>query len=122
MYVQSKNTMAPGWTPEDTRLWIHEQYLKLEEIQYYLNATVQWLEERDITSKRIVFVCSFMTIIWVNHTRGNISTRREIFEILEVPHWEEAQDQLYVLPPAYIEMNLEHEELLQLVLKNNDTP
>lgn len=110
--------MAAVWTREDTKLWIHEQYLKMEDVQYYLNATVQWLEHHNIASKKIVFVCSFMTIIWVNHLRGSVSSKREIFELLEVPDWEEIQDKLYVLPSAYVEMNLEHEELLELVVRN----
>ncbi len=106
------------WTIEDTRLWVHDQYLKLEDIDYYLKATVEWLEGKGIYNKKLVFVCSFMTVIWVNHLRGSASSKREIFELLEVPEWEEVADQQYVLPPAYVEMNLEHEELLELVIKN----
>jgi len=114
--------MAKGvWTVEDTRLWIHDQYLKLEDVDYYLKATVEWLESKGISNRKLVFVCSFMTVIWVNHLRGNPSSKREIFELLEVPHWEDVHDQQYILPSVYVEMNLEHEELLELVLKNKIT-
>jgi hypothetical protein len=106
------------WTTEDTQLWIHEQYLKLEDMQYYLKTTVEWLEDKGITDNRLVFVCSFMTIIWVNHLRGMLTSKREIFEILEIPQWEDVSDQLYILPNAYVAMNLEHEELLELVIRN----
>ena len=109
---------AYEWTMEDTRLWIHDQYLKLEDVDYYLKATVEWLESKGINNKKLTFVCSFMTIIWVNHLRGSLSSKREIFEILEVPHWEDVSDQLYVLPNVYVAMNLEHEELLELVVRN----
>jgi len=110
--------MTTNWTREDTKLWIHDQYLKLEDINYYLKSTVEWLEGKGINNKKIVFLCSFMTIIWVNHLRGSTSSKREIFELLEIPNWEEIKDQAYVLPAAYIEMNLDHEELLELILRN----
>jgi hypothetical protein len=116
--TQSGDYMTTEWTLEDTRLWVHDQYLKLEDMNYYLKSTVEWLEGKGIDNKKLVFLCSFMTIIWVNHLRGSISSKREIFEILEIPNWEDVVDRAYVLPPAYIEMNLEHEELLELVLRN----
>jgi hypothetical protein len=109
---------AQEWTLEDTQLWIHDQYLKLEDVNYYLKATVEWLENKGIDDKKIVFVCSFMTIIWVNQMRGSLTSKREIFELLEVPHWDEVGDQLYILPNAYVAMNLEHEELLELIVRN----
>lgn len=120
MSVQMEYQMANNseWTIEDTRLWIHDQYLKLEDVDYYLKATVEWLEQKGIFNKKLVFVCSFMTVIWVNHLRGCVSSKREIFELLDIPDWEDVVDQPYVLPPVYVEMNLEHEELLELVIRN----
>jgi hypothetical protein len=47
-----------------------------------------------------------------------LTSKREIFEILEIPQWEDVSDQLYILPNAYVAMNLEHEELLELVIRN----
>lgn len=110
--------VAREWTKEDTQLWIHDQYLKLEDINYYLKATVEWLESKGIDDNKIAFVCSFMTIIWVNQMRGSLSSKREIFELLEVPHWDEVTDQLYILPNAYVAMNLDHEEMLELIVRN----
>lgn len=109
---------AYEWTKEDTQLWIHDQYLKLEDVNYYLKATVEWLENKGIDDNKIAFVCSFMTIIWVNQMRGSLSSKREIFELLEVPHWDEVTDQLYILPNAYVAMNLDHEEMLELIVRN----
>lgn len=111
-------TTHSAWTHEDTKLWIHEQYLKLEDIHYYLNATVQWLEAQGHTDRKLVFICSFMTIIWVNHLRGYPTSKQEIFELLEMPVLDQIKDQLYVLPAVYVQMDIEHEELLALVVKN----
>lgn len=107
-----------AWTREDTKIWLHDQHLKLEDVDYYLKQTVEWLEERDHTDQEVVFACSFMTIIWVNHLRGDLTSKREIFELLEIDNWQSVEDQYYQLPASYVEMQLDHEELLELVVRN----
>lgn len=110
------------WALTDTKLWIHEQYLVIEMMDYYLKSTIDWLEEKQIFDNRQIFICSFMTIIWVNHHLHNrLTTKREIFELLEIPNWLEVDDYPYVLPAVYIELGLEHEDLLNLVIKNKIT-
>lgn len=109
------------WTREDTRIWIHDQHLKLEDVDYYLKQTTEWLEEHDYNDNQLTFACSFMTIVWVNHLRGDFTSKREIFELLEIEEWDSVEDQLYQLPAVYIEMNVDHEEMLELIVRNQPT-
>ena len=108
-----------NWTFGDTKLWIHEQYLTIEMMDYYLKSTVDWLEEKEVFDNRQTFICSFMTIIWVNHhLHARVTTKREIFELLDIPNWEDVEEYSYILPPVYVELGLEHDELLELILRN----
>jgi len=51
-----------------------------------------------------------MTAIWVSHMRQEPISKKEILELLGIPHWEKVDDLEYTLHPEVQEM--EFEEML----------
>lgn len=100
------NDTSNTWTRDDTRLWIREVYLKLEAIDQCLYETVAWCEDMQIDDdKRMVFVLSFLTLLWVGYQFGEPSSKQQIFEILNIPDWGKIEDQVLVLPAKYGELS-----------------
>lgn len=96
------NDTSNIWTREDTRLWIHEVQLKLEAIEHCLDETTAWCEVMGVEGDdKLVFVLSFLTLLWVGYQFGEPSSKQQIFEILKIPEWEKVDDQLFVLPAKY---------------------
>ena len=101
------------WTRKDTREWITHLESRLEDIEYYLRKTVEWCDENAIYEERTIFACSVMTAVWVSHVRGEPISKQELFEIMGVKDWADAEDCLFEFNSDF--EDLEHEELLEMV-------
>lgn len=95
------------WTREDTRDWIVQLELRIEDLNYYLMQTVQWCEENNIRDNRTVFACSLMTALWVVWQRNESITRWELMEVLGVRDWNSVPDEEVELGPKFQGVDLE---------------
>ncbi len=104
------------WTRNDTKEWIHQLENRLEDIDYYLKQTINWCENNDVYDDRIVLMLSFLTVIWVSHLRDEPISYIELLEILGLSSLIQGEDKLYDLGPHL--KNLDHEDMLKMVLKD----
>jgi hypothetical protein len=105
-----------AWTRDQTREWIAHLENRLEDIDYYLNRTVEWCENHGLYNDQAVFACAVMTVIWVSHMRQEPLSKREVLELVGVVDYYNAEDQEYQLNPEF--QNYELEELLEVVADN----
>jgi hypothetical protein len=105
-----------AWTRDQTREWIAHLENRLEDIDYYLNCTVEWCENHGVYNDQAVFACAVMTVIWVSHMRQEPLSKREVLELVGVSDYYNAADQEYQLNPEF--QNYELEELLEVVADN----
>lgn len=96
------------WSREDTRDWIAQLELRVEDINYYLNETVHWLEDHDIERDEVCFACAMMALVWVAYQRSEPITRWELMEILGVKDYESMPDEELELGEKYRSLDLEH--------------
>jgi hypothetical protein len=99
------------WTRDDTKCWIEVLEGRLDDINYYLDRTTQWCEENYIENERTVFICCFLTCIWVSQLRGEDITYIELMELLGIEDIETLEEKIFSLDAEYLE--LEHDELLK---------
>ena len=99
------------WTREDTKCWIEALEGRLEDITYYLDRTNQWCEENYIDDERTVFMCCFLTCIWVSQLRGEDITYIELMELLGVEQAQNLEEKIFELDDEYL--GLEHDQLLK---------
>jgi uncharacterized protein (UPF0305 family) len=103
-----------AWTRDRTQEWISQLENRLEDIDYYLNQTVEWCETNEIYDDQMVFACAVMTVVWVSHMRGEPLSKREALEIVGVVDAEEVDDDEYSLGEEF--QDYDHEELLAAVV------
>ena len=103
------------WSRNDTKEWIAQLEHRIEDIDYYLKKTADWCDDYGIDNDRLVFLCSFLTCVWVSHMRGEPISFTELMELLGVEEWECDEDKLYELDEEYA--NLDHHELLELAVE-----
>lgn len=96
------------WSREDTRDWIAQLELRVEDIDFYLNETVRWLEERDVERDEVCFACAMMALVWVAYQRSEPITRWELMEILGIKDYYYMPDEELELGPKYRTMDLEN--------------
>ena len=108
--------MTKVWTREHTQHWIAQLENRLEDIDYYLNQTVDWCEDRGVLNDQAVFACAVMTVIWVSHMRSEPLSKREVLEIVGVADFYDAEDDEYALSERFHGMELE--ELLEMVVES----
>lgn len=101
------------WTREDTQYWIAQLENRLEDIDYYLNRTVEWCENNGIWDNEAVFGLAFVTVLWVCHMRNEDVSRQEIYELLGVEDYYNAED--HVMELGAILSGMDWEEMLHLV-------
>jgi len=108
--------MNKPWTRQDTQYWIAQLENRIEDIDYYLQKTIQWCEDEGVYDNKVVFACSLMTAVWVSYMRDEPISKQELFEILGVSDWYTADDAIYEFNSKYAD--LDHEDLLQLVVRS----
>ncbi len=106
------------WTREDTKYWITQLENRIEDIDYYLKETIRWCEDHYVYDDRKVFMCSFLTCVWVCHMRNEPISYKELLEILGLENMYTGEDSIYNLGPQL--QDVEHEELLNLILRRLD--
>jgi hypothetical protein len=110
--------MTKPWTRDDTKEWIIQLEHRLEDIDFYLNRTVEWCENHGVWDDEKVFTLSFITVLWVANMRGEDVSKRELLEILGIQGWDAVDDLVYELSAE--SKNLDYEELLLTVLDRFD--
>jgi hypothetical protein len=103
------------WSRDDTKEWIIQLEHRIEDIEYYLGRTSQWCDDYGIDDKKVLFMCSFITCIWVSYMRGEPITFVELMEILGVETWEADEEKIYELDDCWGE--LDHYELLEKIVE-----
>ena len=103
------------WSREDTKDWIHQLENRISDIDYYLKKTLDWCENYGVDDDHTIFMCSFLTCIWVSTLRDEPITTVELKEILGVNDWNFAEDKVYELDDIWLE--LDHEELLKKIIE-----
>ena len=101
------------WTRENTQDWISQLENRLEDIDYYLNRTVEWCEKQGIWEDEKVMSLAILTCLWVTNMRSEEITRKELYEILGIEGWEDADDCIYYIGDQL--SKLDYEEMLVLV-------
>lgn len=102
------------WSRDRTQEWIGQLENRLEDIDYYLNQTIEWCETNDIYDDQMVFACAVMTVVWVSHMRGEPLSRREALEIVGIADADTVDDYEYNLVDEF--HDYDHEELLAAVV------
>lgn len=102
------------WTRDDTKDWICQLENRIKDIDYYLKKTIDWCENYGIDDDHVVFMCSFLTCIWVSTLRDETITTVELKEILAIEDWEFDEDKVYELNDVWLE--LDHTELLEKIV------
>lgn len=110
-----KVLVSKPWSRWDTKLWINQLENRIEDIDYYLNQTVEYCEANNIINNESVFTLSFLTVLWVSYMREEPISRREIFEILNIQNWEDLPDSPVELGKKLADFDLQ--DLLNLVSK-----
>ncbi len=102
------------WTRDDTKDWIAQVELRVEDIDYYLQQTINWCENHDVYDDQTVFACVMMTTLWVAWQRNEDISRREVFEILGIKDWYNAEEEVVELGPRF--QNMELEDILYTII------
>lgn len=106
------------WSRNDTKEWISQLEHRIEDIDYYLSKTAKWCEDYGIDNNQVLFMCSFLTCIWVSQLRNEPITFGELMEMLGIEEWEtdsSNEEKLYELDDQFC--NLDHFELLEQAVK-----
>jgi hypothetical protein len=103
------------WSRKDTKAWVEQLENRIDDIDYYLKKTIDWCDSYGIDNDQLIFLCSFLTCIWVSELRGEPITYNELMELLGVEDREIEEDKIYELEEKFLE--LEHDELLEKVVE-----
>lgn len=103
------------WSRDDTKEWIAQLEHRIDDIDYYLTRTTEWCDEYGVDDGKVVFMCSFITCVWVSYMRGEPITFVELMEMLGVDDWEAKEEKIYELDDCWGE--LDHYELLEKIVE-----
>lgn len=101
------------WNREDTQYWISQLENRIEDIDYYLQRTLEWCENNGVWDNENVFTLTFVTVLWVCHMRNEDVSRQEIYEMLGIENLEDAEDQVMEL--GSVLSNLDFQDMLETV-------
>ncbi len=104
------------WSRDDTQYWIAQLENRIEDIDYYLNRTVEWCENNEIFNDEMVFGLAFVTVLWVCHMRNEEVSRQEIYELLGVEDYYDAED--HVMELGLVLSGMDWEDMLKMVSRN----
>jgi hypothetical protein len=98
------------WSREDTKAYVAQLEDRIEDIAHYVDRAAEWCEENYIDDDRVVFMCMFLTAIWVSQLRGEPISYVELMEMLGVKDIPEDEEKFYELDDMYADLT--HKELL----------
>lgn len=104
------------WSRDNTKEWIAQLEHRIDDIEYYLDQTLVWCDEYGVYDNKVIFMCSFLTCIWVSQMRGEPITFSEMMEMLGVESWDCDEEKVYELDEKFVD--LDHFELLELAVQN----
>ena len=107
--------MTKYWNRDSTKEWIAQLENRLEDLDYYLNRTVEWAENNGLTDQESIFSLGFVTVLWVCYMRSEEVSRQEIYELLGIEDWQEADDCVMELGDQL--SDLDYEDMLNLVAR-----
>lgn len=107
-----------NWQRSDTYDWMVQLENRIEDMHYYLEFTVDWCEQHEVTDNETAFACALMALVWVSYQRDERISKREALEILQIVDWQDVPDEEFQLSECY--WNLSLDELLHCVLKRRD--
>ena len=103
------------WTRNDTKEWIIQLEHRVQDMDYYLDKASDWCDEYGIDNNNLIFMCSFLTCVWVSNMRGEHITFNELMEILGVEEWNDDEEKYYELDECW--GNLDFHEFLEKVVE-----
>ena len=106
------------WSRNDTKEWIIQLEHRVQDIDYYLNKTLEWCEDYGVDDNHVVFMCSFLTCVWVSNMRDEPITFTELMEMLGVREWDSNEEKIYELDDRWGNLDF-HDFLEQVVEKFN---
>jgi hypothetical protein len=106
------------WSREDTKAWVAQLEDRIDDISHYIDRTLEWCEERYIDDDKVIFMCCFLTAIWVSQLRGEPITYLELMEMLGIKDIPEGEDKFYELDQRF--EDLTHKELLAAAVEHFD--
>jgi hypothetical protein len=83
-------------------------------MDYYLVKADEWCDEYGIDNNKLIFMCSFLTCVWVSNMRGEHITFNELMEILGVEEWNDEEEKYYELDDCWGQLDF-HEFLEKVV-------
>ena len=98
------------WSRQDTKEWIAQLEDRLEDISHYLDKTLEWCDAHHIEDEKLIFLCSFLTCIWVSQLRDEPISYTELMEMLGISEVDTDEEKLYELDAEFIDLT--HTELL----------
>ena len=104
------------WSREDTKAWVAQLEDRIEDISHYIDQTLDWCEEQYIDDDKVIFMCCFLTAIWVSQLRGEPITYIELMEMLGIKDIPDGEDKFYELDSQF--EDLTHKELLRVAVKH----
>jgi hypothetical protein len=122
--IQTINIQSEGlsemkyWSREDTKAYVAQLEDRIEDIAYYIEKTEQWCDENYIDDERVIFMCMFLTAIWVSQLRCEPISYVELMEMLGVEDIPEDEEKFYELNDTYADLT--HKELLIRAVKTFD--
>jgi hypothetical protein len=105
--------MKHHWSRDDTQSWIAQMENRLEDLNYYLNRTIEWAEHHNVIDQETIFTLGFVTVLWVCYMRAEEVSRREVYELLGISGWETTEDHVMELGDQLSDMD--YEDMLTLV-------
>ena len=106
------------WTRDETKSWIKNLENRISDIDHYLKKTIEFCEFNEVYDNKTVLVLTMMTVIWVSHMRNEFVSYNEMAEILGIENVAIDNDQIYDLGIKFSQ--LDHEEMLEILLRNID--
>lgn len=101
------------WSRTDTQYWISQMESRLDDLNYYLNRTLEWAEQHQVVDQEKIFSLGFVTVLWVCHMRSEDVSRREVYELLGITDWQTTEDCVMLLGDQLSDMD--YEDMLTLV-------
>jgi hypothetical protein len=104
------------WSRQDTKAWVAQLEDRIEDISHYIDLTLDWCEEQYIDDDKVIFMCCFLTAIWVSQLRGEPISYIELMEMLGIKDIPDGEDKIYELDSQF--EDLTHKELLKMAVKH----
>jgi len=109
------------WTRDKTRDWINKVESRLDDFDYYIKRSTEWCENNGVFDTQKILMCNLITCIWVASMRNEQITFQELVELMGLSSTDDIQaDKVYEVCEIF--QNLDHEEILQILVTKTSDP